>query len=81
MLSIRSTGAGTPSLDEIKNSYGLQDREIDSNFGVVPIDLDQRLFTILVDEAAANRISGGKWDAKGPYSNPRIAPFGPPKSS
>jgi CO/xanthine dehydrogenase Mo-binding subunit len=56
---------------------GVPAEELDSEFGVVPIDPDNHLYTVMVDEqtgaAAAERP-----DVDGPYSNPRIEPFGPP---
>jgi hypothetical protein len=49
---------------------GVDPAALDADFGVVPIDPDQNLYTVMVEEDAGAR--GG-----GPYSNPRIEPFGP----
>ena len=52
--------------------------EIDAEFGVVPIDPDNHLYTVLVDEQASARVAGQP-GVEGPFSNPRIEPFGPPQ--
>jgi hypothetical protein len=58
----------------------LAPEQIDPDFGVVNIDPKKNLYTILVEEKAALKL-GGKQGVKGPYSNPRIEPFGPPRKS
>jgi hypothetical protein len=69
-----------PSLDEVKQRFGLNDEEIDDTFGVIEVDPKTHTCTILVEEAAAARITGRPdWKGGGPYSNPKIAPFGPPR--
>ena len=45
---------------------------------MVPIDPAERLYTILVDEAAAARIADAP-QVEGVFGNPRIEPFGPPE--
>jgi hypothetical protein len=58
---------------------GVAARELDPEFGVVPIDPDNHLYTVMVDEqvcVAAARREG----VSGPYSNPRIEPYGPPRA-
>ncbi len=74
---------GPPTLQEVCEKYGLRLDEVDAEFGVIAIDPEADLYTILVDETASWRIGGqGGSDAEGwqgPFSNPRIEPFGPPK--
>ena len=78
MLTIRATGK-RPTLELLRTRYGLTEDEIDSSFGIVEIDPEERLFTILVTESAATKVQGGsELDVEGPYSNPHIEPFGPP---
>ena len=70
-----------PTLKEVRQKYGLRESDVDSNFGVIEIDPREHLFTILVEPAAASKITGqpGEWEAEGPFINPPIAPFGPMK--
>lgn len=78
MVTIQSPTA-PPSIDEVRDRYQLAEDEIDLDFGVVEIDPQDHLYTILVDEAAAAKIvPSGDWEVSGPFSNPRIEPFGPP---
>jgi hypothetical protein len=78
LMTLRFTEPA-PSLLEVRERFSLQPDDIDSNFGLVEIDPDQHLFTILVEESAAPKIQpSAGWDVKGPYSNPRIEAFGPP---
>jgi hypothetical protein len=80
MVTIRSPDH-RPTLAEVQQHYGLRDSDIDPQFGVVEIDPREHLFTILVEPAAAEKITGqpGEWQAEGPYANPAIGPFGPAK--
>jgi hypothetical protein len=74
MMTIHAPG-GEPGLPEIMKKYGLAQSEIDQNFGVVPLGNDD--YTILVESSAAHKISPDTdWDTEGPYSNPKIEPFG-----
>lgn len=80
MVTIQAAGSA-PSIEEVKTRYGLTPDELDESFGVVEIDPTEHLYTILVDESAASKVkSTGDWSTRGPYSNPRIEPFGPPRS-
>lgn len=64
------------TLAQAMHRLGLSEEEVDTGYDLVLIDPDQGLYGLRVSEAAAHRIdpsSGG-----GPYSDPRIEPFGPP---
>jgi hypothetical protein len=65
------------SVGKVKARLGLGDDEIDEGFGVVNIDPEKSLYTILVDERAAEKLAGEE-AVEGPFSNPRIETFGPP---
>jgi len=69
-----------PSIEEVCKKYSFKPEDVDVKFGVIALDPAVNLYTILVEEAAVQRIdnqaSTGKQDLKGPYSNPRIEPFG-----
>ncbi len=79
MVTIQAPEAA-PTIDEICARYGLSEDEIDLGFGVVEIDPQDHLYTVLVEESAAGKIvPSDDWNVEGPFSNPRIAPFGPPE--
>ncbi len=66
------------SLGAVMRKLGLRPGEIDEEFGVVPIDPDAHLFTVLVEQGAVDKMQGQE-GVRGPFSNPKIEPFGPPK--
>ena len=68
-----------PSIADVKQRFGLADAEIDEVFGVIEIDPDTHSYAIRVEDTAARRIGEGSTNAQGPYSDPKIAPFGPPR--
>ena len=76
---------GPPTIDQICEKYDLSPDELDREYGVVEIDLQDHLYSILVDDAAIARLepewdTGGKDEGlTGPFSNPLIEPFGPPE--
>ena len=75
---------GVPSLSSAAALLGLDPAELDSEFGVIPTDPDAGLYTVRVSTAAAARARAaldrrGVGGAEGIFSDPRIAPFGPPK--
>ncbi len=80
MMTIQSQDS-PPQLQDVQLKYGLADDEIDAQFGVVEIDPADGTYAILVEETAAAKISNNEnWKVQGPYSNPKIAPFGPPQA-
>lgn len=73
-----------PSLEEVRNLFGLGAQEIDTSFGVVATDPAAGLYTVMVDSEAGDRVktalAGRPPDpAEGVFSNPTIEPFGPPE--
>lgn len=80
MVSFKVVGAA-PTVDELKERFGLSDAEIDASFGVVEIDPETHTYTILVEQSAVEKMQAGRSirNVEGPFSNPRIEPFGPPE--
>jgi hypothetical protein len=67
---------GMATLPEVLGLLSLAPDEVDPGFGVVPINPAERLYTILVDEAAAARIADAP-QVEGVFGNPRIEQLGP----
>ncbi len=61
------------SLEEVRRLLGLEADEVDQRFGVVNIDPSGHLYTILVDEEAAERVRHAA-PVRGVFSNPKIEP-------
>ena len=76
---------GAPSVLELCEKLGFKPEEIDERFGVIEIDPEERLYTILAEADAVNRVRSQTEDPgadlEGPYANVSIAPFGPPEES
>jgi hypothetical protein len=71
---------GSPSLADAARELGVSVSEMDGKFGVVPINPSQHLYAVQVRR---NSLPAGTPSDKpyaGPYSNPKIAPFGPIKN-
>jgi hypothetical protein len=68
------------SLEEVRESLGIGTEEIDDEFGVIAVSPEESLYAVLVEPETANRVQGVE-GVKGPFSNPKIEPFGPPQSA
>jgi hypothetical protein len=74
LMTIEAPGE-PPTPESIRDRYGLADAELDARFGVVAVDPQAGIYTVMVEDAAAAKLSsGGGWTVRGPFSNPRIAP-------
>ena len=73
MLSLELP-ADEASVAAVRQRLGLAADEIDGAFGVVPIDPDHGLYTVLVTPEAAERVKG-RPDVGGPFANPPIEPI------
>ncbi|HYN46736.1 MAG TPA: hypothetical protein VES64_08600 [Allosphingosinicella sp.] len=75
---------GRPTLEEAAATVGLDVGDLDPGFGVIATDPDDGLYTIRVRRDAAEKArealdARGVGGAEGIFSDPRIAPFGPPE--
>jgi hypothetical protein len=61
------------SLEEVRRLLGLREDEVDQRFGVVNINPSEHLYTILVEEEAAERVRHAD-PVRGVFSNPKIEP-------
>ena len=73
MLSLELP-ADEASLPAVRQRLGLDAAEIDAGFGVIPIDPDHGLYTVLVTPEAAERVKGTP-GVSGPFANPPIEPI------
>lgn len=78
MVLLTITVSPGESLDEVAARLGIETDQIDQTFGLIEIDPDQHLAAIRVTPAAAAAIQGTP-EVCGPFSDPQIAPFGPPE--
>ena len=62
------------TVDAVRERLGLEAFDIDTGFGVVPIDPDNGLYTVLVTPDAAERVQGTP-GVSGPFANPPIEPI------
>lgn len=72
-----------PDRAAVAARFNIAEHDIDTDFGVIVTDEREQLATVLVPERVADRMRrqlGEATDlAEGSFSNPRIAPFGPPE--
>lgn len=81
MVTLRVPEGEEPTIEQIMARYHLGPEEIDVDYGVVEIDPRDHLWVVLVSPEAAVQIQPDQgWEARGPYANPRIEPFGPPEA-
>ncbi len=72
LYSINWTGE-KPTLEQVAQKFGFKKKDLDDDFGVVEIDPQDNLYSVLVEETAI--VPKDAKNIKGPFSNPRIEPF------
>ncbi len=68
------------SLAHVRESLGIGSEEIDDDFGVIAVQPEENLYAVLVEQDTADRVQGTE-GVEGPFSNPKIEPFGPPSNA
>ena len=69
---------GAPSIAAAAKQLGVKPEDIDAAYGVVPVDPDRGLYAVQVRADRLPRQPEGVGEGyRGPWSNPRIEPFGP----
>jgi hypothetical protein len=71
---------GAPSIAQAASELGISVADIDHKFGIVPINPAEGLYAVQVKESSVDAGRADRGNYRGPYSNPRIAPFGPVQS-
>jgi hypothetical protein len=69
---------GPPTLEAAARQLGVVMEAVDASYGVVPIDPKRGLYSVQVDAALLPNESPTDEPYRGPFSNPRIEPFGRP---
>jgi hypothetical protein len=77
MMTVELDPAGA-STEQAAKRLGVPKEKLDGDFGVVNIDPEKHLYAVLLDEDVAAGVSATE-GVSGPYSNPPIEPFGPPR--
>jgi hypothetical protein len=72
-----------PTIEDVRRIFDLAPDEIDAQFGVIPTDPANGLYTVLIDTRASHRVEAAltnrpRDSAEGIFANPPIEPFGPP---
>ena len=78
LMTVKCAGE-SPRLIDAATALNVPVSALDSTFGIIPIDPALGLFAVQVLSSAVNEPTEAK-DYSGPFSNPRIETFGPPKS-
>lgn len=64
-----------PILADAARLLAVDEADLDRSFGVVAIDPDRHLFAVRVAADAVKAAKDDKGGYRGPYSDPKIAPF------
>jgi hypothetical protein len=79
LMTVHGTGR-PPSLEEAARQLGVGVQDVDASFGVVPVDPANGLYGVQVRADRVPAPAEAAEPYRGPYSNPKIAPFGPIQS-
>jgi len=69
----------SPSLQSAAAQLGLSVADLDEEFGVQLLDAERGLYAVQVCGESLPSGGTGRGTYQGPFSNPRIAPFVPPR--
>src|SRR5437588_4796467 len=78
LMTVRGTD-GPPSLAEAAEQLQVPTQDIDAAYGVVP--LGQNLYAVQINPQHLPAQGESAQPYRGPFSNPRIEPFGPVQSA
>ncbi|GIH27569.1 hypothetical protein Aph01nite_58790 [Acrocarpospora phusangensis] len=77
LITVRLPRSAT--METALRRLALTKEDVDTGYGLVPLDPDKGVFGMRVTPQAAQRLTEGGHDFDGPWSDPRIEPFGPPR--
>lgn len=76
LMTVALLGA-RPGITQAAKAIGVHKNALDREFGVVPVDPGRHLYAVQVRASEIPKTSSDDEDVQGPFSNPKIAPFGP----
>jgi hypothetical protein len=65
-------GPHAPTREGVASHLGLSKTDIDATYGVVPLDVEGRMFSVMV---AADRLSNATGPFQGPFADGNLSPF------
>ena len=71
---------GHATLAAAASALGVKETALDPKFGVVGIDPDRNLYSVMVEMGTVDSNTDTGKPYRGPFSNPKIAPMGPTRS-
>ncbi|MEO1160767.1 MAG: hypothetical protein AAFW74_09990 [Pseudomonadota bacterium] len=77
MMTVECPG-DTPSVEMVAKKLNVTVSAIDTKFGVILVDVKRHIYTVRVDKDQLPKDAPQSEGVSGPYSDPKIAPFGTP---
>ena len=78
MMTVRGL-AENPSVEDVAKMLGVPVSAIDAKFGIIIVDVERHICTVRVDSDQLPKDTEHSEGVSGPYSDPKIAPFGTPE--
>lgn len=78
MMNVQCLG-DQPSIEFVAKKLNVTVSAIDAKFGVILVDLEHHIYTVRVDKDQLPKDMQQSEGVSGPYSDPKIAPFGTPE--
>ncbi|MBK8501008.1 MAG: hypothetical protein IPL46_01740 [Saprospiraceae bacterium] len=75
LYSFNWKGEEPPSIQDLEQRFNLKKEDLDPEFGIVLIDPEKLLYSVLLNQEVAAKLQGYEGNLRGPYSNPRIEPM------
>ncbi|MEO9875754.1 MAG: hypothetical protein ABJM26_04280 [Anderseniella sp.] len=71
--------AENPSVEDVAKLLNVPVAAIDAKFGIIIVDVKRHICTVRVDSDQLPKAVEQPEGVSGPYSDPKIAPFGTPE--
>ncbi len=75
LMTVEIPGTNKPGIIQAARAMGVTRDAIDKAFGVVPVDPDRHLYAVQVRMSDVPVKKRRSKSYRGPFANPRIAPF------